>query len=236
MTLLDLPKRGRRYLEIAEALAARIEAGEYATGQRLPPERDLAQALDVSRTTLREALLALEIMRFVEIRTGSGVIVLPEHQRDRKRGELIISDEVGPYEVLEVRRTIEGLSAYHAASRATTEQLDELERIVARTEAAINDVSVFDRADEEYHARIAQATGNGVLELYADHLWRMRRGALCERWFAQTRKVSTRRQSVEEHWRILRALQRRRPEIARSAMEQHIDVLIERFLDQDLLP
>ena len=234
MTVLDLPAGGRRYLQIAQLIADQINAGGYRTGERLPPERDLAQRLDVSRTTVREALLALEIMRFIEIRVGAGVYVLSEHLRDGNRGDLNAAEAVGPYEVLEARRMVEGQSAYYAAQRATKAQLDAIETVVERMGAAINDVPSFDRADAEYHALIARASGNGVIESYVAHLWRLRDSSLWERWYAQTRNAANRRRSVEDHRTILRALQRRRPEAAMSAMQQHVDVLTDRFLDLKL--
>lgn len=234
MSALDLPAGGRRYLQIAQKLADQINAGVYRTGQKLPPERDLAQQLDVSRTTVREALLALEIMHFIEIRVGAGVFVLSEHLRDRSRGDLIVSEAVGPYEVLEVRRNIEGLSASLAASRATPEQLDEIAAVVDRMAASVHEVQVFDHADEEYHALIARASGNGIIENYVAHLWRMRQSSLWDRWYDQTRHPANRRRSVEDHRQILRALQRRRPEAAQSAMHAHIDILTDRFLDLQL--
>ena len=231
MSALDLPSGGRRYLQIAQALADQINAGVYRTGERLPPERDLAQRLDVSRTTVREALLALEIMRFVEIRVGAGVYVLSEHLRDRSRGDLIVGGEVGPYEVLEARRMVEGQSAYYAALRASGRQIEEIGEVVERMAAAVHDVPAFDHADAEYHALIARASGNGMIETYVAHLWRMRDSSLWERWYAQTRNPANRRRSVEDHRRIHQAICRGRAEAAMSAMQHHIDILTDRFLD-----
>lgn len=236
MSALDLPPGGRRYLQIAQALADQINAGEYRTGERLPPERDLAQRLDVSRTTLREALLALEIMRFVEIRVGAGVFVLSEHLRDRSRGDLAVAEEIGPYEVLEARRMVEGQSAYFAALRATEEQIAAIGEVTERMAASINDVSAFDHADAEYHALIAAASGNGVIETYVAHLWRMRDSSLWERWYARTRSVANRRRSIEDHRRIHRAIRRGRAEAAMSAMQHHVDILTDRFLDLRISP
>ena len=71
----------RRYLKIARELADQIDSGAYSVGARLPPERELAVTTGVSRTVLREALLALEIRGYVEVRIGSGVLVLPESYR-----------------------------------------------------------------------------------------------------------------------------------------------------------
>ncbi len=236
MSALDLPGGGRRYLQVAQQLADQINAGDYATGERLPPERDLATQLGVSRTTVREALLALEIMRFIEIRVGSGVYVLSEHLRDRNRGDLIATDAVGPWEVLEARRVVEGHSAYAAAQRATEPQLDAIEATVDRMAAAIDDIPVFDQADVEFHALIAQAAGNGVIESYVAHLWRMRESNLWSRWYDLTRKPSNRRRSVQDHRDILRAMRRRMPENAKTAMQAHIDVLGDRFFELRLEP
>ena len=236
MSVLDLPGGGRRYLQVAQLLADQITAGAYRAGQRLPPERDLATQLDVSRTTVREALLALEIMRFIEIRVGSGVFVLSEHLREAERGQLAVKGETGPYEVLEARRMVEGQSAYLAAQRATEAQLDAIEARLRRMEEAIHDVPAYDAADAEYHALIAEASGNSVLVSYVGHLWRMRNSALWRRWYGQTRSVENRRRTVEDHRVICRALRRRRPEAAMSAMQLHIDVLTDRLMELQLSP
>lgn len=236
MSALDLPGGGRRYFQVAQMIAGQIAAGTYRAGQRLPPERDLAAQLDVSRAVVREALLALEIMRYIEIRVGSGVFVLPEQLRDAERGQLEIKGQIGPYEVLEARRAIEGQTAYLAAQRATDDQLAAIAAAVDRMADAIDTVPAFDAADAEYHALIAAASGNAVFETYLGHLWRMRNSALWQRWYGQTRSTHNRQRSIDDHYVILRALQRRFPERAMTAMQLHIDVLFDRFLELNLSP
>lgn len=144
MNKLDLPSGGRRYLQIAQDLAERINRGDFATGEKLPAERELASHLQVSRTTVREALLALEIMRYVEIRVGSGVVVLSETLRDRDRGNLIDTDAIGPWEVLEVRRVVEGQAAFFAATRMSDAHLLLLEANIERMGRSLDDVPAFD--------------------------------------------------------------------------------------------
>ncbi|PRD44813.1 GntR family transcriptional regulator [Phyllobacterium phragmitis] len=234
MTILKLPGGGRRYLEIAQNLSDSITAGTYKTGDRLPPERELAATLQVSRTTVREALLALEIMRFVEIRIGSGVFVLPENLREKSRGELLPVEEVGPWEVLEARRMVEGESAFRAAQRATEAQIAALADCIERMEARIDDVPRFDQADAEFHMLIASAAGNSLIENYVAHLWRLRESALWDRWYDATRHPANRRRSVEDHKAIYKAIKRELPEVAKTAMCAHIDVLAERFFDLNL--
>lgn len=231
MSTLALPTGGRRYLQIAQDLADKIDAGTFAVGDRLPPERELSAQLEVSRTTVREALLALEIMRFVEIRVGAGVFVLPENLRDENRGELQVSGAVGPWEVLEARRMVEGQSAFCAAQRITDDQLARLAVTIKDMEKYTNDIPKFDQADAEFHALVAQAAGNGVIESYVAHLWGMRETSLWATWYDQTRKLENRRQSIEDHKVIYRALQRRQPDVAQTAMKSHLDVLGERFFE-----
>lgn len=231
MSMLDLPAGGRRYLQIAQDLADQITEGKYQTGDRLPPERELSTHLEVSRTTVREALLALEIMRFVEIRIGAGVFVLAENLRDRENGNLIDSDTVGPWEVLEARRMVEGQSAFCAAQRITPELLEALAMTIQTMEDNVDSIPIFDQADADFHALVARAAGNAVIESYVAHLWGMRANSLWKTWYAKTRKIENRKQSIEDHKVIFRALKRGLPDVAQTAMKSHLDVLAERFFE-----
>lgn len=223
----------RRYIRLARDLAARIEGGDFAPGDRLPPERELATQLEVSRTTVREALLALELMRYVDIRVGAGVFVrLPPASVERSEEP----DEAGPFEVVEMRRMVEGAAAGWAASRMTEQQLASLWRTHRRMETMIDDVVAYDRADREFHSIIAEGAGNALVERAIRELWDMRRGRMWRRWYDQTRSRENRVRTLVEHERIARALQRGLPEAAATAMQGHIDVLAERFFELDLDP
>ncbi|MEX0348066.1 MAG: FadR/GntR family transcriptional regulator [Paracoccaceae bacterium] len=227
MNVLDLPVGSRRYLDIARKLAGDIESGRYFVGERLPPERELAQKLDVSRTTVREALLALEIMRFIEIRVGSGVFVLDQSQR--AQSDFVEPDGAPPSDVLAARRIIEGETAALAARNATTADLNKMQATIDEMAASIHDIARFDVADAAFHTAISKAAANDVLAGFVAHLWRMREGNMWTRWYDQTRHASNREKSVEHHKIILRAIERRAPEVARTAMQTHLDGLAERF-------
>ena len=97
----------RRYNQITKKLIQEIQDGNYSAGDRLPPERELAEKMSVSRTTLREAFIALELMRFVDIRIVSGIYVLPEAARSIENTPKLEYD-LGPDDQLEMRRLIEG--------------------------------------------------------------------------------------------------------------------------------
>lgn len=232
MNLLELPIGSRRYLDIARTLAGDIENGRYTAGERLPPERELAQTLDVSRTTVREALLALEIMRFIEIRVGSGVFVLEEAKRGRT--DLAEPNGAPPSDVLAARRILEGETAALAALNATEEDLRKMRAVTEDMAGAIDNIAVFDAADAAFHAQIASAAGNDVLSGIVSHLWRMRESDMWALWYNQTRKVENRHRSVEDHRVILRAIERRLPDAARTAMQAHLDVLADRFYELKL--
>src|SRR5438067_7978224 len=103
---LQIVEPQRLYRQIAEQLRAAIASGDFPPGSRLPAERDLAKQLGVSRPSVREALIALEVEGWVEVRTGSGVYVLdrPPPERSRK----VPAAEWGPLELIRARRVIEG--------------------------------------------------------------------------------------------------------------------------------
>src|SRR5882757_9470367 len=116
---------GRLYERVAQDIAGKIAAGVHAVGRRLPSERDLAQAYTVSRPTIREAIIALELDGLVEVRLGSGVYVTARLPRGGEAGAM----DVGPFELLEARRAIEGESAALAAALISDEQLRELQHL-----------------------------------------------------------------------------------------------------------
>src|SRR5215813_6700324 len=93
----------RLYRQIADQIAALIEGGEYAAGARLPPERDLARQLGVSRPSVREALIALEVEGYVEVRVGSGVYVLGKQP---KAARAALPADSGPFELIKARSLI----------------------------------------------------------------------------------------------------------------------------------
>ena len=123
------PLSNRRYNQIAKKLIQEIKDGNYFSGERLPPERELAEKLAVSRTTLREAFIALELMRFVDIRIGSGIYVLPEAARSIEITPKL-QDDPGPDNQLEMRRLIEGHLAFKAAIHADEKDIKKIQEIL----------------------------------------------------------------------------------------------------------
>src|SRR5215217_6961283 len=105
---LPAVESSRLYRQIAEQLRALISAGELSAGARLPAERDLARQLGVSRPSVREALIALEVEGWVEVRTGSGIYVQPPQQRNGVHAGLNGNGgEWGPLQVMQARELVE---------------------------------------------------------------------------------------------------------------------------------
>ncbi len=121
----------RLYQALAEKLTRLIASGEFKPGDRLPAERELAAMYNVSRPTVREAVIALEIEGLVEVRIGSGVYVIS--QTPSREG---VERDIGAFELTEARILIEGEAAALAAANITDEEIAELERLLAEMEAA----------------------------------------------------------------------------------------------------
>jgi DNA-binding FadR family transcriptional regulator len=218
---------GRLYERVAEDLASKIASGEYPVGRRLPSERDLAQTYGVSRPTIREAIIALELDGLVEVRLGSGVYVMARHPRDGQAGEM----DVGPFELLEARRAIEGESCALAAAMISDAQLDELQDLVAEMQAEnARDVVMSEDADRRFHMLIAAATQNSVMVTAVQMLWDARARS------PQTQSLSAKAHAagvtprIDEHAAILEALRQRSPEAARQAMRDHLTRVLDSLL------
>src|SRR5262249_48726740 len=149
----------RLYRRIATHLSDLIAKGEFIPGQRLPPERELAMQLNVSRPSVREALIALEIEGKVEVRVGSGIYV------SQPRPLPIASDDEGegPFELLRARSVVEGETAALAARAGTDEEIAEIRAAVDELKQTLVHGKSSDGADRRFHVAIARATHNGPL-------------------------------------------------------------------------
>jgi DNA-binding FadR family transcriptional regulator len=212
----------RLYQRIAQTIADLIDAGEFAPGDRLPAERELARKLDVSRASLREALSALELDGYVEIRVGSGVYVL-RRRRGRKRAALAGRiGEASPFDMLRARRLIEGETAALAARHASAGQIAAIEAAFARLAADMRAEKARSEGDRLFHVRIAEAAGNTVLAAIVRDLWaawHQPLNAHLESLFVTRQR---RRVNIGEHRRILDAIRARDPGAARAAMRSHL--------------
>ncbi|HEU0204090.1 MAG TPA: FadR/GntR family transcriptional regulator [Burkholderiaceae bacterium] len=218
----------RLYRQIADHIADLVRSGEYPPGSRLPPERDLAVQLRVSRPSVREALIALEVEGFVEVRVGSGVYVTkapPSSAPPR------LDADSGPFELISARRLIEGECAALAAHAGTAAQLRAIkgafEKMVSACDPRTNRVSLAD--DRRFHERIAEAANNSALAMVVHSLWEQRMGPLYMKLEDHFTRPSTWATINAEHRAILTAITSRDARQARAAMQRHLDNAARRF-------
>lgn len=215
---LTMVEPQRLYRRIADQIAALIGRGEYPAGARLPAERELARELGVSRTSVREAIISLEIAGKVEVRVGNGIFVRP-HAAGLPRED---DDGPGPFELLAARRMIEGEIAAAAAKLAKRPDLKALRATLDEMRDADDDFARRDAADREFHMRIAEITRNGALAHVVAALWEQRRGELWTRIEKHFHTPELRARTIEDHAAIVDALASGDPDAARAAMQRHL--------------
>lgn len=222
------PAPKRLYEQVAEQLGSRIASGAYSIGDRLPSERDLAAAFGVSRPTVREAVIALELDGLVEVKTGSGVYVTARTPKSGSPG----ATDIGPFELLEARRGVEGEAAALAAQRITDAELATLETLVAEMESENDhDVVMSEDADRRFHMTIAQATQNSAIVAMVEMLWDVRNRSPQSVRFLEHVRAHGVKPIIKEHAAIMEALRRRDPVSARAAMRQHLANVMEGVLE-----
>ena len=212
----------RLYQRVAEQIARLIATGEYRPGDRLPPERDLARQLGISRPTVREAMVALELAGLVEVRTGAGIYVHAKPAEARLLPLWFGDSGPGPIELIEARRAIEPIIAAAAATRASADDIAAIEETLPDMQQSADSLS-FRAADRRFHQRVAQATGNGVFVGMVDSLWSQMFTPLFERLGRRTGLLPERRETArDEHTVIVAAIVARDPDAARRAMDAHL--------------
>ena len=219
---------GRLYERVSDDLSAQIASGAYIIGQRLPAERVLAQTYSVSRPTVREAIIALELDGLVEVRMGSGVYVTSITPRGGKAAEA----DVGPFELLEARRAIEGEACALAAVRITDAELDALTALIGEMhDENGRDIDRSEDADRRFHVLIAEATQNSPMVTAVEALWDARARSPQYKLLSDKAHAAGVIPRIDEHSIIVEALRTRDPERARSAMRGHLTRVLESIME-----
>lgn len=216
----------RLYRMIADQIAGRIRSGHFQPGERLPSERELAEQLQVSRPSIREALIALEIEGYVEVRVGAGVYVTKPKQNEVSDTVQVPYGDVGPFDLIAVRLLIEPECAALAAQNASDEQIEAIGTAAKNLKGSLTP-RLHDR---EFHVKIAESTGNEAMANTVFHLLNLRDDSemlsRLEQHFI-TKKVW---QLAEvEHKQIYKAIKSRDVELARKTMTQHLVHIQERL-------
>jgi DNA-binding FadR family transcriptional regulator len=221
----------RLYEQVAGQVTDLVARGEFKPGDRLPPERDLAKLLGVSRPTVREAMIALEIAGLVEVRVGAGAFVTDKAATNgattTSNGRLFEGVGSSPLELIAARRTIEPEVAALAAQLATPDEIAAIAETVAKITAA-TDTPSHRAADHQFHVRIAMASHNAILTAVVDECWAEMYSPMFERMGAITGLIVSRCSpqqrdtTVAEHEAVYRAIASHDPDAARAAMDAHL--------------
>jgi DNA-binding FadR family transcriptional regulator len=224
---LKVDESRRLYRQIAKHLRDLIDSGEYPIGGRLPSERELADRLQVSRTSVREALIALEVEGLVRINVGSGIYVLGPSALSSTICSGKTSIE-GPFEILHAREILEPPVAAEAAILADPEHVGTLDQILAQMEQS-GGSDKWISLDREFHVAIAASLSNGTLARFIGQLFDQRMNPYFRRLASYFEDASTWSQALAEHRVIRDAIATGDPEAARQAMRQHLRLSQERF-------
>jgi len=218
----------RLYQEVGINLKKQISNGQFAIGQKLPSEREIAQNMNVSRAVVREALIMLELQKIVNVRKGSGVYIIKIPAADTcLQTNLSIDDQdndVGPFEALQARQLFESRIAEFAATQITKSDVEKLQQALALERINLENENRDYDADEMFHVAIADATQNSVLSGMLRDLWAQRNNSpMWRQLHSHINNQDYRKVWLQDHENILANLQRKDPAGARDAMWQHLE-------------
>jgi DNA-binding FadR family transcriptional regulator len=205
---------------ITAYLQRAIETGAYSEGDKLPPERQLAETFKAARSTVRRALDKLEKEGLVSRRLGSGTFV-GASAVGRRPVDLV--DELSPLQLIEARLAVEPFTTRLAVLHATRRHLDDMDAVLAKAEASGHDKDEFSKWDGELHMLIARASANPLLVGIYRQINHVR---LHAQWDAMKEKVLTPEVVAEynrQHRAILRAIHVRDAQLAQTMMAEHLE-------------
>lgn len=210
----------RLYHQVADQMRSLIEQGKFAPGSKLPAERELAELLAVSRPTVREALIVLEVEGFVHIRMGSGVYVATPRQAAETHPA---GEAEGPFELLQARAILECAIAEEAARVVRPDQIAVLDENLGAMAEALDNRPLALKLDREFHIAVAGIIGNGTLNRFVGSIHDLRLTPYFEKLASYFENPKTWQAAMEEHRAIRDAIAAGDPQAARSAMRAHLD-------------
>ncbi len=223
----EVPQTRTKGSQVAEQILDAIRSGEYAGGDRLPPERDLAAAMGVSRGSVREAIGALQVAGILESRVGDGTYVAPAGAREVKSGvRALLEAGVDLLEIWRGKEVIEVLLLESAARAATNEEIEAMSGTLARMAEGVKrrDYRAYLVSNVRFHLAIAKAARSPSLEKAENILLRVTQQiySAAERGNEEAAAEHLDR-ALEVHQKILDVLRERDPDGARRAMRRHFD-------------
>lgn len=227
---LEPVRKIRVYEEVAAQIQRLIGEGRLQPGDHLPPERELAERLGVSRTSVRDAIRVLELMGLLEPRQGEGTVVrdLSPDSLVSPLASLLVRNRTLLADLWDVRKMIEPGVAARAAAHATADDVSSLEAILNRQREKVHQGQLAIDEDSEFHYAISTAASNRVILRVVDVLMDLLRESR-ERSLQVAGRLE---RSLDGHRRILDAIRRRDTAAAEAAMRQHLEEIEDVLLRQ----
>ncbi len=225
LTMDPLKRKTRLYEDIVQQFMKKIEDGELKAGDKLPTERELVEQLGVSRTSIREALRAMELLGVIESRVSEGTFVKPsgvDRAFLRLRGS-DTADERRTLEMYEIRMLLEPYGAGLAARKRSERHLAELAGAVETMKREIAEGTRGREGDKRFHKILAEASGNGVLVSIL---------SLCSEMLASSIAVANAHVNandiIDEHERMYEAVRQGEERTAERLMRAHLKRALDR--------
>lgn len=215
-----------------QQLKSFIDAGGYAPGDRLPAERELITSLNMSRSTLRKGLDALEREGTIWRHVGKGTFVSGPEDADIFPGLKKLSQQITPVQMMRARLSLEPAITREAAANASAEAVrgirDARDRAVSATTW-----DAYEAADDAFHRAVAEATGNVLLRSLYEHLNQVHRAVTWRQVVRKSDAPPREHTSFAEHDSILAAIEARDPVAAHSSMRNHLNSVSARLFGDD---
>lgn len=221
--------RPRLYERVLQRLRDYVIEGKLAAGDRLPPERELAHRLGVSRASVKQAIVVLEVQGFVEVRHGGGTYLVRD-TLDPEPVEQLVERRRRLPDVLDAREALETKLAELAAQRRSDEDIEAMEAALRLMEREVEAGDPGEEGDRRFHAAVTAAARSSLLEEFM----RVIRDQIAESRHESLRQPGRPPRSLAQHQRILDAIRAGDPKAAATAMRKHVQTVAEvRLLSWD---
>jgi GntR family transcriptional repressor for pyruvate dehydrogenase complex len=207
--------------EIVNQIKGLISQGRLKPGDRLPPERELVELLGVSRPSLREAPNSLTTMGFLEVKQAKRTFVksMTSPMIQDPLSLLIKADTQRIFDLIEVRKALEAWTAFHAAERATEEDIRQLEAILQKMKGAMKKGESWEKLDADFHLALAQATHNTIQIHIMSNIYDLLKESTAK-IFTDPKKLQ---KLLEQHGSICSAVRGHAPDKAREQTMEHLN-------------
>jgi len=218
----------KKSTNVAEQIIEAISKGRYQVGDRLPPERKIAEEMGVSRVPVREALSALQIVGIVEIVVGEGTYIRRSAESTLVKSQALslLEENESPFEAYRARKIFEAAIIDTAIDQAAQEDLTKIEGVLKRMDEAVDrkDFNGYFKANRDFHLAIAQATNNSPMRNIVDYLlsildqqiWK----EAAQKYFSNYEHI---KEYLQRHHRIFEAIKDKDKKRARTEIESHFD-------------